>query len=106
PPMMFECNPACGCNILTCKNRVVQRGLKTRLQLCKTKEKSWGVITLKEIPRGTYVCEVTKWQKAAIPTHRHNTQLFSFSKKTTRSGENARPSSPGRILFRKIEYRW
>ncbi|BES93469.1 Histone-lysine N-methyltransferase [Nesidiocoris tenuis] len=57
PPMMFECNPACGCNILTCKNRVVQRGLKTRLQLCKTKEKSWGVITLKEIPRGTYVCE-------------------------------------------------
>uniref|UniRef100_A0A0A9Z5B7 Histone-lysine N-methyltransferase EHMT1 n=4 Tax=Lygus hesperus TaxID=30085 RepID=A0A0A9Z5B7_LYGHE len=57
PPMLFECNPACGCNVLTCKNRVVQKGLKSRLQLCKTKDKSWGVITLKEIPKGSYVCE-------------------------------------------------
>ncbi|KAF6204697.1 hypothetical protein GE061_018858 [Apolygus lucorum] len=57
PPMLFECNPACGCNVLTCKNRVVQKGLKSRLQLCKTKDKSWGVISLKEIPKGSYVCE-------------------------------------------------
>ncbi|XP_073987108.1 histone-lysine N-methyltransferase G9a isoform X1 [Rhodnius prolixus] len=57
PPMLFECNHACGCNTLTCKNRVVQKGMKVKLQLIKTKDKNWGVITLRDIPSGTYVCE-------------------------------------------------
>lgn len=57
PPMIFECNQTCECNALSCKNRVVQRGLKVKLQVCKTKSKNWGVITLREIPKGTYVCE-------------------------------------------------
>ncbi|XP_014284421.1 histone-lysine N-methyltransferase EHMT2 isoform X2 [Halyomorpha halys] len=57
PPMIFECNQTCECNAITCKNRVVQRGLKAKLQVCRTKYKEWGVITLKEIPKGTYVCE-------------------------------------------------
>lgn len=55
--MLFECNHACGCNTLTCKNRVVQKGMKVKLQLIKTKDKNWGVITLRDIPSGTYVCE-------------------------------------------------
>lgn len=57
PPMIFECNQTCECNAITCKNRVVQKGLKAKLQVCRTKQKEWGVITLKEIPKGTYVCE-------------------------------------------------
>ncbi|KAL1138787.1 hypothetical protein AAG570_008849, partial [Ranatra chinensis] len=57
PPMIFECNQTCNCNAVTCKNRVVQRGIKVRLQLCKTRHKNWGVITLKDIPKGSYVCE-------------------------------------------------
>ncbi|CAH1402619.1 unnamed protein product [Nezara viridula] len=57
PPMIFECNQTCECNAITCKNRVVQRGLKAKLQVCRTRHKEWGVITLKEIPKGTYVCE-------------------------------------------------
>lgn len=58
PPMLFECNQACACNCLTCKNRVVQHGITARFQLFRTKgNKGWGVRTLRLIPKGAYVCE-------------------------------------------------
>ncbi|XP_014249022.1 histone-lysine N-methyltransferase EHMT2 [Cimex lectularius] len=57
PPMLFECSEACNCNIMICKNRVVQKGIKVKLQMVKTKDKSWAVITLCPIPKGSYVCE-------------------------------------------------
>ncbi|KAM9437647.1 histone-lysine N-methyltransferase EHMT1 isoform 3-T3 [Salvelinus alpinus] len=56
PPLIFECNHACSC-WRTCKNRVVQNGLRVRLQLFRTSRMGWGVRTLQEIPRGTFVCE-------------------------------------------------
>uniref|UniRef100_A0AAY5EJ97 Euchromatic histone-lysine N-methyltransferase 1b n=1 Tax=Electrophorus electricus TaxID=8005 RepID=A0AAY5EJ97_ELEEL len=56
PPLIFECNHACSC-WRTCKNRVVQNGLRTRLQLFRTQNMGWGVRTLQDIPRGTFVCE-------------------------------------------------
>lgn len=57
PPMLFECNEMCSCNVKLCRNRVVQRGLKVRFQLFRTVGKGWGVRTLTFIPKGTYVCE-------------------------------------------------
>lgn len=57
PPMIFECNQACGCNSITCNNRVVQNGLTARFQLFRTRGKGWGIRTLRPIPKGTYVCE-------------------------------------------------
>ncbi|RZF40094.1 hypothetical protein LSTR_LSTR002497 [Laodelphax striatellus] len=58
PPMLFECNSACSCNKLTCKNRVVQHGITARFQLFRTKtNKGWGVQTLRLIQKGSYVCE-------------------------------------------------
>lgn len=57
PPLIFECNEACSCNAITCRNRVVQKGLQQRFQLYKTDAKGWGVKTLRFIPRGSYVCE-------------------------------------------------
>ncbi|XP_076233464.1 histone-lysine N-methyltransferase G9a [Calliopsis andreniformis] len=57
PPMLFECNPACDCNRITCNNRVVQHGLTQRFQLFRTKGKGWGLRTLRHIPKGSYVCE-------------------------------------------------
>ncbi|XP_054271745.1 histone-lysine N-methyltransferase EHMT2-like isoform X2 [Macrosteles quadrilineatus] len=58
PPMLFECNQACSCNRLTCRNRVVQHGITARFQLFRTKgNKGWGVRTLRLIPKGAYVCE-------------------------------------------------
>ncbi|XP_044161792.1 histone-lysine N-methyltransferase EHMT1 isoform X6 [Bufo gargarizans] len=56
PPLIFECNHACSC-WRNCRNRVVQNGLKVRLQMFRTKNMGWGVRSLQEIPMGTFVCE-------------------------------------------------
>uniref|UniRef100_A0A8C9VE50 Euchromatic histone-lysine N-methyltransferase 1b n=1 Tax=Scleropages formosus TaxID=113540 RepID=A0A8C9VE50_SCLFO len=56
PPLVFECNHACSC-WRTCKNRVVQNGLRVRLQLFRTEKMGWGVRALQDIPQGTFVCE-------------------------------------------------
>uniref|UniRef100_A0A7J8ED22 [histone H3]-lysine(9) N-methyltransferase n=2 Tax=Molossus molossus TaxID=27622 RepID=A0A7J8ED22_MOLMO len=56
PPLLFECNHACAC-WRTCRNRVVQNGLRARLQLYRTQDMGWGVRTLQDIPVGTFVCE-------------------------------------------------
>ncbi|KAF2905274.1 hypothetical protein ILUMI_00894 [Ignelater luminosus] len=57
PPMIFECNQLCNCNAITCNNRIVQHGLTQRFQLFKTETKGWGIRTLRNIAKGTYVCE-------------------------------------------------
>ncbi|XP_053577957.1 histone-lysine N-methyltransferase EHMT2 isoform X2 [Bombina bombina] len=56
PPLIFECNQACAC-WQTCKNRVVQSGIKVRLQLYRTAKMGWGVRALQGIPQGTFICE-------------------------------------------------
>ncbi|XP_029347081.1 histone-lysine N-methyltransferase eggless [Acyrthosiphon pisum] len=52
---IFECNTSCKCK-KTCLNRVVQEPLKTSLQLFLTEKKGWGVRTLADIPKGSFVC--------------------------------------------------
>lgn len=56
PPLIFECNMACSC-FRTCKNRVVQAGIKVRLQLYRTEKMGWGVRALQDIPQGSFICE-------------------------------------------------
>uniref|UniRef100_A0A667X8L8 Euchromatic histone-lysine N-methyltransferase 2 n=2 Tax=Myripristis murdjan TaxID=586833 RepID=A0A667X8L8_9TELE len=56
PPLIFECNLACAC-YRTCKNRVVQAGIKVRLQLYRTEKMGWGVRALQDIPQGSFICE-------------------------------------------------
>lgn len=56
PPLIFECNQACAC-WQTCKNRVVQSGIKVRLQLYRTAKMGWGVRALQSIPQGSFICE-------------------------------------------------
>uniref|UniRef100_A0A663FBK7 [histone H3]-lysine(9) N-methyltransferase n=1 Tax=Aquila chrysaetos chrysaetos TaxID=223781 RepID=A0A663FBK7_AQUCH len=56
PPLIFECNQACTC-WRSCKNRVVQSGIKVRLQLYRTAKMGWGVRALQAIPPGTFICE-------------------------------------------------
>lgn len=55
--MIFECNPMCACNAITCNNRVIQHGLTQRFQLFRTLSKGWGIRSLRLIPQGAYVCE-------------------------------------------------
>ncbi|XP_027889219.1 histone-lysine N-methyltransferase EHMT1a isoform X2 [Xiphophorus couchianus] len=56
PPVLFECNHACSC-WRTCRNRVVQNGLRIRLKLYKTEKMGWGVRTVQDVPQGTFICE-------------------------------------------------
>ncbi|XP_034480218.1 platelet binding protein GspB [Drosophila innubila] len=61
PAVIFECNDVCGCNQLSCKNRVVQNGTRTPLQIveCEEPAKGWGVRALANVPKGTYVASYT-----------------------------------------------
>lgn len=58
-PMIFECNDVCGCNKLSCRNRVVQQGSRCALQITEStpKTKGWGVVALSKIVKGTFVAE-------------------------------------------------
>ncbi|XP_068167208.1 histone-lysine N-methyltransferase EHMT1a isoform X2 [Antennarius striatus] len=56
PPVLFECNHACSC-WRTCRNRVVQNGMRVRLQLFRTQKIGWGVRAMQNIPQGTFICE-------------------------------------------------
>ncbi|KAJ1390312.1 WIYLD domain [Sesbania bispinosa] len=52
-----ECWSKCGCN-KNCGNRIVQQGITTDLQVFWTPEgKGWGIRTLKDLPKGAFVCE-------------------------------------------------
>ncbi|KAF7011274.1 hypothetical protein CFC21_025601 [Triticum aestivum] len=52
-----ECWSKCGCN-MQCGNRVVQRGIRCNLQVFFTEEgRGWGLRTLDDLPKGTFVCE-------------------------------------------------
>lgn len=53
---VFECNALCTCSD-DCSNRVVQGGVRVRLEVFSTNNKGWGVRTLEALPHGTFVCE-------------------------------------------------
>merc|ERR1719312_193549 len=57
PPMIFECNEMCKCNVNTCNNRVLQHGITARLQVFRAYGMGWGVRAAHEIPKGSFVCE-------------------------------------------------
>uniref|UniRef100_A0A914CZC6 Uncharacterized protein n=1 Tax=Acrobeloides nanus TaxID=290746 RepID=A0A914CZC6_9BILA len=51
---IYECNKNCKCRE-DCKNRVTQNRINIPLQIFKTKEIGWGVRTLIDIPKGSYI---------------------------------------------------
>ncbi|XP_066496943.1 histone-lysine N-methyltransferase EHMT1-like [Tiliqua scincoides] len=53
---IYECHMLCSCSSF-CPNRVVQRGIRTQLQLYRTPDKGWGVRTVQDLPRGTFICQ-------------------------------------------------
>ncbi|XP_062409434.1 histone-lysine N-methyltransferase EHMT1 isoform X6 [Sardina pilchardus] len=82
PPLIFECNHACSC-WRTCKNRVVQNGLRLRLQLFRTSLMGWGVKALQDIPQGTFVCEYVGEiiSDAEADVRENDSYLFSLDNK-------------------------
>ncbi|KAM9820248.1 histone-lysine N-methyltransferase SETDB2 [Neosynchiropus ocellatus] len=53
---IFECGPWCGCDRTRCQNRVVQRGIRVRLQVFQTERHGWGVRCLDDLDEGTFLC--------------------------------------------------
>lgn len=57
-PVVFECGPFCHCPP-QCRNRVSQHGLKSRLEVFRSRETGWGVRSLDLINAGSFICEYT-----------------------------------------------
>lgn len=53
---MYECGPWCGCDRARCQNRLVQRGIRVRLQVFPTDDRGWGVRCRDDLDSGTFVC--------------------------------------------------
>ncbi|KAL2333658.1 hypothetical protein Fmac_014871 [Flemingia macrophylla] len=54
--LVYECNQMCKCN-KTCPNRILQNGIRVKLEVFKTENKGWAVRAGEAILRGTFVCE-------------------------------------------------
>ncbi|XP_027361259.1 histone-lysine N-methyltransferase SUVR5-like isoform X2 [Abrus precatorius] len=54
--LVSECNHMCKCN-KACPNRVLQNGVRVKLEVFKTEKKGWAVRAGEAILRGTFVCE-------------------------------------------------
>ncbi|XP_043103993.1 histone-lysine N-methyltransferase SETDB2 isoform X2 [Puntigrus tetrazona] len=53
---VLECGPWCGCPRSRCQNRVVQKGLRVRLQVFRTMDRGWAVRCRDDLDKGTFVC--------------------------------------------------
>lgn len=54
--LVYECNQMCSCP-RTCQNKVLQNGVRVKLEVFKTEKKGWAVRAGEAIMRGTFVCE-------------------------------------------------
>ncbi|XP_050358370.1 histone-lysine N-methyltransferase eggless isoform X2 [Nymphalis io] len=55
PSGIYECNSRCKCKH-TCLNRVAQHPLQLKLQVFKTLNRGWGIRTLNDVPKGSFLC--------------------------------------------------
>lgn len=77
PPMIFECNSACLC-WKDCSNRVVQYGIRCHLQVFRTRNLGWGIRTLQDIPKGTFVCEYIGEYVSETEAEKRDDDSFMF----------------------------
>ncbi|CAN4120658.1 unnamed protein product [Withania somnifera] len=69
-----ECWHKCGCS-RRCGNRIVQRGIAVPLQVFMTADgKGWGLRSLKDLPRGAFVCEYVGEIVTNTELYERNTQ--------------------------------
>ncbi|XWS41995.1 hypothetical protein CRYUN_Cryun17cG0130300 [Craigia yunnanensis] len=54
--LVYECNHMCSCN-RACPNRVLQNGVRVKLEVFQTENKGWGVRAGEPILSATFVCE-------------------------------------------------
>ncbi|KAK7252873.1 hypothetical protein RIF29_37126 [Crotalaria pallida] len=79
--LVYECNQMCRCN-KSCPNRILQNGVRVRLEVFKTEKKGWAVRAGEAILRGTFVCEyigeVLDVQEAQNRRKRFGTENCSY----------------------------
>ncbi|KAK7250849.1 hypothetical protein RIF29_33575 [Crotalaria pallida] len=79
--LVYECNHMCRCN-KTCPNRILQNGVRVKLEVFKTDRKGWAVRAGEAIMRGTFVCEyigeVLDEQEAHSRRKRYGKQNCSY----------------------------
>ncbi|GMY11618.1 histone-lysine N-methyltransferase SUVR5 isoform X1 [Fagus crenata] len=79
--LVYECNHMCSCS-RTCPNRVLQNGVRVKLEVFKTEKKGWALRAGETILRGTFVCEyigeVLDEQEANQRRHRYGKEGCSY----------------------------
>ncbi|KFK23265.1 hypothetical protein AALP_AAs62908U000100 [Arabis alpina] len=55
-PMVYECGSFCCCSD-GCENRMIQNGMKHKLEVFKTEECGWGLRSWDPLRAGTFICE-------------------------------------------------
>lgn len=91
PEMIRECNVACKCNRKLCKNMVIQGGCQARLVLFRTKSRGWGVRTVENLKRGTFIGVYSGELVSVSSSQRRqdDTYLFNLSNSHTNTNTNA-----------------
>lgn len=56
PSGLYECGPWCNCDRARCQNRLVQSGIRVRLEVFQTEGCGWGVRCRDDLDRGTFIC--------------------------------------------------
>ncbi|KAM6945334.1 histone-lysine N-methyltransferase SETDB2 [Aplochiton taeniatus] len=110
PEGLYECGPWCGCRLNRCQNRVVQRGLRVRLQVFQTADRGWGVRCLDDLDQGTFICTyagiVLKTGQDSLetpPSKRQRAELPSDDDEVEVVTEWLAPAGEGRGLSERPE---
>lgn len=100
--LVYECNNMCSCS-KTCPNRVLQNGIRVKLEVFKTKNKNWAVRAAEPILRGTFVCEyigeVLDKQEANERRSRYGQQGCSYMYEI-----DAHTNDMSRLIEGQVEY--
>ncbi|KAK7359933.1 hypothetical protein VNO77_01902 [Canavalia gladiata] len=100
--LVYECNPMCRCN-KTCPNRILQNGVRVKLEVFKTEKKGWAVRAGEAILRGTFVCEyigeVLDEQEAHTRHKRYSKEHCSYFYNV-----NAHVNDVGRLIEGQAQY--
>lgn len=89
---IYECHEGCHCDKAHCPNRIVERGRQIPLQIFRTKDRGWGVKTMRDVKRGQFIdCylgevitpeEANNRRENATKAQRKDLYLFGLDKFT------------------------
>lgn len=79
PEVIRECNIGCKCKVDQCNNLVIQNGCQARLALFRTKSRGWGVRTLEDLKRGTFIGVYSGELITAESSHHRSDDTYLFN---------------------------